>query len=146
MLYQTAILLHLLGATVWVGGHLLLAIRIVPKAYKSRDFTLINEFEKVYEPLGMPALLIQIITGIWLAFFYYQMPFLPSFSNPMERVIAIKLLLLLCTFALAIHARFFIIPKLNEKNLNLMIIHILLVTLIAVTMLFLGLHYRFGGI
>ena len=28
--------LHLLGASIWVGGHLILAIRFVPKAWRLR--------------------------------------------------------------------------------------------------------------
>ena len=144
-MYQTAILLHVLGATIWVGGHLLLSIRIVPKALKIKNVALIRDFEQAFEPVGMPALLVQIVTGVWLAFFHYGLR-LFAFETPLEKVIMLKLFLLLCTFALAIHARFFIIPKLTIHNLKMMIAHILLVTIIGVAMLVLGVQFRFGGI
>lgn len=59
--------LHLLGATVWVGGHLVLLLGVLPRAMRQRDPQPVRQFEQLYERIGIPALLIQIITGFWLA-------------------------------------------------------------------------------
>ena len=48
--------LHILAATVWTGGHLVLAIVILPQILKKRDVKGLMEFETKYESMGMPAL------------------------------------------------------------------------------------------
>lgn len=141
------LILHLLGACVWVGGHLLLLIRYLPKAIKENESDIVKAFEKKFEPLGLPALLLQIITGILLAYHYnVRIENWFSFSYGIEKVVSIKLLLLLCTLVLAGHARIFIIPKLNNGNLMQLGIHILLINIIAITVLVMGTFIRVGGI
>lgn len=147
MKHQLLLILHLMAATIWVGGHLFLTIRYLPKALKEKDVTIIKNFEEKFEPVGIPALLLLVLTGILMAYDYgvtFSNWF--SFSNAIERVVSIKLLLLLFTLSLAVHARFFIIPKLDQTRLNEMAFHIVLVTLIGVAMLVLGTFVRFGGI
>lgn len=65
-----ALVLHLLGATVWVGGHLVLLITVLPKALRDRNPHPVLEFEKPFERIGIPALVLQVITGLWLAHRY----------------------------------------------------------------------------
>jgi putative copper export protein len=144
-LYQIALILHVTGASIWVGGHLVLCLRYLPQALKKRDPSIIQGFEKHFEPVGIPALLVQVITGIWMAFDYYGLSFL-SFSNPMSRTVSIKLILLLFTLVLAIHARFYIIPKLNERRLNQMALHIIFITVTGLAMMILGVRFRLGGV
>ncbi|MRI63558.1 copper resistance protein CopD [Ornithobacterium rhinotracheale] len=144
-MFKLILILHVLGAAIWVGGHLVLLLGYVPKAWKNKDCSLIEEFEEKYEPIGIPALIVQIITGIYMAFFYFDYHFM-SFSNGLERAANMKIILLLCIFALAIHARFFIIPKLNKDNLKPMIYHIIGINIISLLMLIIGVLFRFGGI
>lgn len=138
------ITLHLIGACIWIGGHLVLTLRILPEVLKSRDFAPLLYFEKKYEKVGMPALLIQVVTGVMLALKYS--PTLIAFETPQQTAISIKLFLLFATIALAINARLFIFPKLNDKNLNFLAVHIILVTLFAVGFLICGVAVRFGGL
>ena len=58
------LILHILAATIWAGGHLVLASAVLPRALKERDVDAILSFESKYERIGMPALLIQIATGL----------------------------------------------------------------------------------
>lgn len=136
------IILHLLGACIWVGGHLLLTLRFLPESLKKKDPSIIAEFERQYEPVGITALILQVVTGLWITTTYKLNCF--SMSNNMEKVIVIKLTLLLITVLLALHARFFIIPKLSKDNLNLLAIHIISVTVVGVLMLYFGVAYRYG--
>jgi putative copper export protein len=147
MKHQLVLIFHLMAATIWVGGHLFLTIRYLPKALKSRDVTIIKSFEEKFEPVGIPALLLLVITGVIMAY-DYGVTFGDwfSFSNAIERVVSVKLLLLFMSLLLAIHARFFIIPKLDQTKLNSMAFHIVLVTIIGLLMLILGTFVRFGGI
>lgn len=146
-MHHLLIVIHLLAATIWIGGHLILCLRYLPQALKEHDPNIIRNFESKYEPLGLPALLLLVITGVMLAYRYdVTVSHWFSFSSAIETSVSIKLLLLFSTLLLAIHARIFIIPKLNKDSLNLMAAHIILITIIAVLMLIVGSTIRFGGI
>lgn len=116
--YYILILLHVLGATVWVGGHLVLAIGFLPEALKTKSVQSLQNFENKFERIGIPSLLIQIVTGLRLAFIRqpdWNLWF--DFSNKETHGIGIKLILLLLTVLLAIDARLRVIPKLNSENI-----------------------------
>ncbi|MBI2492153.1 MAG: copper transporter, partial [Candidatus Rokubacteria bacterium] len=65
--YRLLVTLHLLGAAVWVGGHLVLSLSVLPRALRTRDPAIIRDFESAFERVGLPALLVQVLTGLWLA-------------------------------------------------------------------------------
>jgi hypothetical protein len=67
-MHQGILLLHVLGATIWTGGHLVLAITVLPRALRAKDPSIVEQFEGGYEKLGMPALVLQLLTGLWLAY------------------------------------------------------------------------------
>ena len=50
--YRILIALHLVGASVWIGGHLVLATTILPRALRNRDPSIILDFEKGFERIG----------------------------------------------------------------------------------------------
>ncbi|MBV6479174.1 MAG: hypothetical protein HGGPFJEG_01935 [Ignavibacteria bacterium] len=135
-------ILHVLGASVWVGGHLILLLRFLPQALREKNPGIILAFEKKYEPIGVPALLLQVITGIILGYHYQISLF--SFKNQFDITFNLKLILLLMTILFGVHARFFLIPKLNEKNLNSLAYHILAVTLLSIGFVYLGISFRTG--
>lgn len=138
------ILLHVLGASVWAGGHLILTIGFLPKALKQQDISIILNFEQHYERIGIPALLIQIITGISMALIYVPFSEWGSLATTHHVYLWTKLGLLLATMALGIHARFFIIPKLTVEKLSFLAMHIILVTILAVALIITGLSFRFS--
>lgn len=142
MEYKLLLVLHTLGACVWVGGHLILAITILPKALKLRDPAIISTFESMFERIGIPSLIIQVLSGLRIAMIFLPVSEWFDFSNSISRLISIKIILLLMTVALAIHARFFIIPKLNAERLTMLGWHIIGVTIIAVLMLLTGLSFN----
>ena len=147
--HHILLVLHLIAATIWVGGHLVLAIGYLPKALKRKDFSYIGNCEKTYEPIGMPSLAVLIITGILMAYDYnagFSSWF--SFATPIERVVSLKLTFLLTTVCFAISAQTRVLPKLRKGQLNKlpeMAVHIICVTLIGVLMVILGSLVRIGG-
>lgn len=143
--YYVALVLHLLGATVWVGGHLTLALTILPRALREERAAIVTEFEQRYERIGMPALGVQILTGLWLAEHLLGSPGNWFDSDPIARVVQVKLALLALTVALAVHARFRVIPNLTDETLPTLAWHIRLVTLAAVLFVLAGASVRFGG-
>lgn len=67
-MYSYILLIHILAATIWTGGHLILSILILPKALRAKDPEILLEFENGFEKIGMPALFLQVATGLWLAY------------------------------------------------------------------------------
>jgi hypothetical protein len=138
------ILLHVLGASIWAGGHLILSLGFLPKALRERDITIIQQFEKHYERVGIPALLTQVITGIWMALIYVPFSQWGSLATTHHVYLWTKFGLLAVTIVLAIHARFFIIPKLTKEKLSLLALHIILATMLALAFVITGLSFRFA--
>ena len=137
---------HLLGATVWTGGHLVLALAVLPRALLRRDARLVHEFESSYERIGLPALLLQVGTGLWLASGVVPVERWLAFESPTERLVAAKLGLLAATVLLAVHARLRLVPKLQEGKLAALAAHILAITALAVLFVLVGLGFRLGGL
>lgn len=139
------LLLHILGATIWTGGHIVLSVAVLPKVLKNRSPEQLLDFESAYERVGMPALIIQIITGLLLA--YQLVPDVGGWfdlSNPVSRVILLKLGLLATTVAFAVDARFRVIPNLSKDNLTVMAWHIIPVTVLSVLFVVVGVSFRTG--
>ncbi len=146
-MHMTVLYIHLLAATIWVGGHLILAISLLPEALAKREPQMIESYERVYERIGMPALIVQVITGLWLA--YVLLPDIKAWlnwDNPVALTISLKLACLIATFGLALHARFRVIPRLTPTTLPVLGGHIIAVTLLAIAFAWLGLSFRYGGI
>ena len=148
--HHLILILHLIAATIWVGGHLVLAIGFLPRALKRKDFCYIGNFEKTYEPIGMPSLAVLVITGILMAYDYNAgLSSWFSFATPIERVVSLKLSCLLTSICFAVSAQTRVLPKLRKGQLNKlpeMAVHIICVTLIGVVMVILGSLVRIGGI
>lgn len=143
------LIIHLLCATIWVGGHILVSGIVLPQVWKKKDTGLLFDFEEKYEKIGMPTLLLLVITGIRMAYMYnVRVGNWFSFSFPIEKVVSLKLMCLFGIVLLALSAQLYVLPALkkNIKMLPLMTIHVLLVTLLSIAMLILGSFVRYGGI
>ncbi|BEU02938.1 hypothetical protein OAG1_17380 [Agarivorans sp. OAG1] len=143
MTYSLLLLAHLIAATIWTGGHIVLCLVILPKVLRAKSPEMLLDFEQAFEKVGMPALIIQVITGLLLA--YHWLPDVSlwfSMSNPISHGIAGKLLLLALTFGLALDAKLRVLPKLSSNNLWDMALHIIAVTLLSVGFVALGLSFR----
>ncbi len=87
--------LHLLGAAIWVGGHLVLATAILPAAQKENSMGPLRAFAGRFDGLSLAALLLQILSGLWLMYRLVPAPgqwF--NMQNPLAHIFATKLLLL----------------------------------------------------
>jgi putative copper export protein len=145
--YRLVVMVHLLGAAVWIGGHLVLSLSVLPRALRTGNPALVRDFESVYERVGLPALALQIITGLWLA--HHWGPTAASWTppyTPQVIFIFVKLGLLALTVALAIHSRLGIMPRLDESTLPLLATHVVAVTILGVAFLVFGVGVRTGGL
>lgn len=144
-MYGVILLLHILTATVWTGGHLVLAITILPRVLRERAPERLLDFESAYERIGMPALIVQVVTGLWLA--HRMVPDFSrwlSFGDPVGTLVGVKLLLLATTVGFALDARLRVIPRLTEKSLTALAWHIVPVTVVSVLFVVVGVSFRTG--
>jgi putative copper export protein len=145
--YRLVVVLHLLGASIWVGGHLVLSLVVLPRALRERDPAIVQEFESRYEWLGLPALLVQVLTGAWLALVW--VPDVGGWLAPTSvqgRLVLTKLILLAATVVLAVHARVRVLPSLDAARLPLLAYHIVAVTVLGLALLVAGVGIRTGGL
>ena len=139
--------MHLIGGSIWVGGHLILAVSLLPEALARRDPDMVHGFERIYERIGLPAMLVQLVTGLWLSLrFRPDVASWLDWNDPVALTISLKLLCLLATLALALHARLVLIPRLTAASLTLLATHILAVTALALAFVWLGVAFRYGGV
>lgn len=145
-MYVYILLLHILTATIWTGGHLILAFTVLPRALAVKDPKILLDFEGGFEKIGIPALLLQVASGFWLA--YHMVPDISAwftFDTTTNAYIALKLGLLVATALLAVNARFRVIPNLTAQTLPLMGWHIRAVTLFSVIFVIAGVGLNMGG-
>lgn len=60
------VIVHALAATVWTGGPLVLDLGVLPQAWREQSAQRIRDFEALLEPLGLTALAIQMVSGLWM--------------------------------------------------------------------------------
>lgn len=144
-LYYLLLTLHVLGATIWTGGHVVLATTVLPRALRAKRASILTDFEQGYERVGMPALAVQIVTGLWLAHRLLGSPANWFSDAPLAHIVHVKLLCLAGTAALAIHAKTRVIPRLNDNNLPMMAWHIAGVTVFSILFVLAGASARLGG-
>lgn len=144
-MYKYVLVLHILSATVWTGGHLVLALALLPKILRERSVADLLAFESAYEKWGMAALMIQVLSGLWLA--YTLIPDIGSWftaDNFVTRLILLKLTLLALTLAVAMDARLRVIPRLSADTLPAMALRIRLITTLGVAFVIVGTTFRTG--
>jgi putative copper export protein len=145
-LFALLVTIHALAATVWTGGHLVLDLGVLPQALRQQRAEPIRTYEATFEPLGLVALAIQVVTGAWLAWLYN-----PGYTDLFNRhssigaLLGAKLVLLVATLALALHARLWLIPQLRDDTLNGLAWHIRGITALAIGFVVVGAGIRLGG-
>jgi len=146
-MYQFMLITHVLGATIWTGGHLVLTLTILPRALRTRNPEVLLEFESAYEPLGLGALLTQVITGLWLSWHYLPDPWQWfALDSTASVYVSLKLGLLAATIALAVDARLRVVPSLGPDSLASFAYHIVTITIIAVLFVVVGVGLGTGGL
>ena len=144
--FPLLVIVHALAATVWTGGHLVLDLGVLPRALRAQSAAQIRAFEAVFEPLGLTALAIQVLTGLWMSWIY--LPALQGLFDPANTIgmlVGVKLLLLAGTAALAVHAWLRLIPNLTDENLSGLAWHIRGITALAIAFVVVGGLIRLGG-
>ncbi len=101
--YKLAHVLHLLAATVWVGGHIAAALGVVPRLLRG-DRGALEAFERAYERVAAPSLAVAAATGAYMGLHWYP-PALWFSAADRAWVLGAKAALVAATAALAASAR-----------------------------------------
>jgi hypothetical protein len=120
---------------------------VLPRALRTPSAAQIRAFEEVFEPLGLTALAIQVLTGLWMGWIDlagFQGLFNPA--NPIGMLVGVKLLLRAGSAALAVHARFRLSPNLTDANLTGLAWDIRGITALAIAVVVVGALIRLGGL
>ncbi|MEQ9617111.1 MAG: CopD family protein [Phycisphaerales bacterium] len=145
--YKLIVMLHMLGACVWIGGHAVLVGMILPKALKRNDPGPVLEFERDYGRLGLGALVVQLATGLWLADRWIgDWSTIFREPTPQAHLILSKLTVLVITVMLAGFTYHKVLPRIDEGRLKLFTLLASVTTGLAVIMLVLGVGIRTGGL
>lgn len=139
-----SIVIHVLAATVWTGGHLALVFMYLIPAIKENDLTDILIFELKYEKVGMPALLLLVITGLYQS--YQVVPDLNlwfDFSNHFIAHFSAKIIMILIIVSLALDMK---LRVMKQASINLFSFswHVFVVTILSVLLVITGLSFRLG--
>jgi len=146
MLYKLMVMLHVLGACVWIGGHLVLVVMVLPRALRTRDPAGVTDFEHRFGRLGLAAIVVQLATGLWLADRWIGgWSTLFSEPTPQGHLVLSKLTLLAVTLGLAGYAFHRVLPRI-ETRLRLFAVLAGVTTALGVLLLALGVGIRTGGL
>lgn len=147
MLYKLMVMLHMLGACVWIGGHVVLVGMVLPKALREKHAQPILDFERGYGRLGLVALIIQLATGLWLARRWVgEWASLFSEPTPQGHLVLSKMTILVITVVLAGYTYHRVLPRLEKGAFRPFVFLSGLTTALAVLMLVLGVGVRTGGL
>jgi putative copper export protein len=144
-MHHALLLVHVLATTVWTGGHLVLALAVLPRVLCERSVQRLRDFESAYEKVGLPAMIVQVVSGLWLA--QHWLPTAADWQrldSPVTMLAWTKLALLAATVVIAAHARLVIIPRPTEATLPATARRIVFVTVLSVGFVFVGVGFRFG--
>jgi putative copper export protein len=145
VLYKILVMLHLLGAATWIGGHVVLVRVVLPTAMRRRDANPVVEFERGFGRIGLGAMVVQLATGLWLATIWlggWQHAF--DMTVPSAPLVLTKLALMGATLALAGRAHHTLVPRLDGENLGPFAVHARIVLGLAVLLLVVGATVRLG--
>lgn len=147
MMYTTMVILHLLGAAVWIGGHVVLVTMALPAARHENRIDPLARFERGLGRLGLVALAVQIATGFWLAH-----KWLGSWSavlespTPRAHLILSKLAVLVLLVVAVGYRYHALLPNLKPERMGRYAAMAWIATALAVVLLIQGVGIRLGGL
>ena len=125
----------------------MLDLEVLPRALRERSAAQIRAYEETFEPLGLTALAIQVLSGLWMG--WIDLPGFQGLFSPAKAIgmlVGVKLLLLASTAALAAHARLRLITNLTDETMNGLAWHIRGITALAIAFVVVGALIRLGGL
>jgi len=147
MLYKLIVMVHILGAALWIGGRGVLVGVVIPRVKRTGDVEHLKDFEKGIGRIGLAALAVQLVTGLWLVDHWLGgLGALLRPTNPIAHMALTKLALLVALVGLAGYAHHRMLPRLEPGRLGLFAMHAWVTAALSVILLVLGVGIRTGGL
>lgn len=139
---KLSIVLHVLAATIWTGGHLALVFMYLFPAIKEKNLSELLKFEDKFGIIGIPSLVILVITGLYQSYtFEPDLTNWFNFSNHISAHFSAKIIMILGIVALALDMKFRVMKQ-KIPNVFSFSWHILTVTFLSVLLVITGLSIR----
>jgi putative copper export protein len=139
------IILHILGASIWIGGMLILALGVLPKAKKAKSSAILRNFEGSFHILGMTALTVQLLTGFRIAMIYAGgMKYLFDFTNHAAVLFVWKMLFIILTMVVFVLFKKKTLANLTDENVSSASAMVWVLALLAIGLMILGLGFSRG--
>ncbi len=146
MSHRALLILHGIAAAVWLGGLAGLALGYLPEAWRTRDPRLLVDAIARFDRLGLPALIVAIITGCILA--YHWLPETALWFNrelPHGAAILSKFSLLILALLIYAYQRARVLPTLGPERIPRLGLCLMLQLVLATLLLIAGSAFRFTG-
>jgi putative copper export protein len=146
MSHHALLVLHLLAAAVWVGGYVFLVLGYAPEALRTRDPRGLVDAHARLQRVGLPALMVVIVSGLWLAWNWLPDSTLWFESSlPIANVILAKLGLLALSLLLLTYLRLRVLTTLMPSRIPRLALVLSLIALAGVAAAAIGPSFRYGG-
>lgn len=147
MLYKILVMVHILGAALWIGGRAVLVGVVIPRARRTGEIEHLQEFEKGIGRIGLAALVVQLLTGLWHTTHWLGgLGALLRPANPIAHMALTKILLLVALVGLAGYAHHRMLPRLEPRGLSAFAFHAWVTATLSLVLLALGVGIRTGGL
>lgn len=146
MSHRALLILHGIAAAVWLGGLAVLVLGYLPEAWRTRDPRLLVDAIARFDRLGLPALIVAIITGCILA--YHWLPEMALWFNrelPHGAAILTKFSLLILALLIYAYQRARVLPTLGPERIPRLGLCLTLQLVLATLLLIAGSAFRFTG-
>jgi len=147
MLYKLIVMVHILGASLWIGGRGVLVGVVIPRSMRTGDVERLKDFEKGIGRIGLASLVVQLVTGLWLVDHWLGgIGALLRPTNPIAHMALTKIALLVALVGLAGDAHHRMLPRLEPGRLRAFAVHAWVTATLSVVLVVLGVGIRTGGL
>jgi len=145
--YQVLQLIHVIGATIWVGGHLLLLGGYLRRALREGSASPIIEFERMFARIGLPSFALTMVSGALMGLIRYPPSLWLDLDGPTGRL-GLKVLTVTALLPIMVYAEKRVLPALksggNPKMLARFSVLATVATILSLILVVLGWAVRFG--
>lgn len=139
--------LHLVAASLWCGGALVLALTILPTLWRREGLTVLPAMLLTLDRINLAALAVLLASGYALA--WHWLPDAAGwFQSDLRQadLIQMKWLLLVAAAALAGWARIYLLPVWTPARRLALTVYLLGNVAIGLAMVWLGTRFRYDGL
>ncbi len=145
--YLTLVVLHILGAAIWIGSLVSILLGSIPHARKTGDLSALKHVGKiVVGRIGLVALVVQILTGVRLATKWIVWSSIFSTPSGPGHLILSKIVLFVVLLALGGYVYHKLLPGLPRERLGSFGVMTWVLLILSALVVVAGVGVRTGGV